>query len=169
MQKNKTVYVAMSADLIHVGHLNIINIASKYGKVTIGLLTDRAIASYKRVPIMEYKDRYKIISSIKGVHDVVPQVTLDYVPNLKKLKFILKKKFNSVDYYEQQEIKQIPKKNYIGAWKSVNDIQVKLGKNFLNFLNDIQIIINKFQRLDNNKTVKVVYLTRIWIAKKLNS
>ena len=86
MKKKKTVYVAMSADLIHVGHLNIINIASKYGKVIVGLLTDRAIASYKRVPIMEYKDRYKIISSIKGVHNVVPQITLDYVSNLKKLK-----------------------------------------------------------------------------------
>ena len=86
MKKNKTVYVAMSADLIHVGHLNIINTASKYGKVIVGLLTDRAIASYKRMPIMEYKDRYKIISSIKGVHNVVSQKTHDYVPNLKKLK-----------------------------------------------------------------------------------
>lgn len=86
MKKEKTVYVAMSADLIHVGHLNIINIASKYGKVIIGLLTDRAIASYKRVPIMEYKDRYQIISSIKGVNNVIPQQTHDYVSNLKKLK-----------------------------------------------------------------------------------
>ena len=86
MINNKTVYVAMSADLIHVGHLNIINKASKYGKVIIGLLTDRAIASYKRVPIMEYKDRYKIISSIKGVHSVIQQSTHDYVPNLVKLK-----------------------------------------------------------------------------------
>jgi phosphoenolpyruvate phosphomutase len=86
MKKNKTAYVAMSADLIHTGHINIINIASKYGKVIVGLLTDRAIASYKRVPIMEYKDRYKIISSIRGVDNVVPQKTHDYVSNLKKLK-----------------------------------------------------------------------------------
>ena len=86
MKKKKTVYLAMSADLIHVGHLNIINIASKYGEVIVGLLTDRAIASYKRVPIMEYKDRYKIISSIKGVNNVIPQKTHDYVSNLQKLK-----------------------------------------------------------------------------------
>jgi len=86
MKKNKIAYVAMSADLIHVGHLNIINVAAKYGRVIVGLLTDRAIASYKRVPIMEYKDRYKIIQSIKGVHKVVEQATHDYVPNLKKLK-----------------------------------------------------------------------------------
>ena len=44
----KKVYVGMSADLIHPGHLNIINEAKKYGEVIIGLLTDKAIASYKR-------------------------------------------------------------------------------------------------------------------------
>jgi phosphoenolpyruvate mutase len=86
LEKTKSVYVAMSADLIHVGHLNIINKAAKYGKVTIGLLTDRAIASYKRVPIMEFKHRYTIISAIKNVDKVIAQETHDYVANLKKLK-----------------------------------------------------------------------------------
>ena len=64
MTKSKTVYVAMSADLVHPGHLNIINRASKLGTLIIGLLTDNAIASYKRVPVMEYKDRFKIIPTI---------------------------------------------------------------------------------------------------------
>lgn len=50
----KTVYMAMSADLIHPGHLNIINDARKLGEVTIGLLTDEAIASYKRLPFMDF-------------------------------------------------------------------------------------------------------------------
>ena len=59
MSKRKIVYVAMSADLIHPGHLNIINKASKLGDVIIGLLTDNAIASYKRVPMMEYNDDKK--------------------------------------------------------------------------------------------------------------
>ena len=76
----------MSADLIHPGHLNIIKEAKKLGNVTIGLLTDKAISSYKRVPFMEYKDRYNIISQIKGVTNVIPQHTHDYVPNLLKLK-----------------------------------------------------------------------------------
>jgi ubiquinone/menaquinone biosynthesis C-methylase UbiE len=84
----------------------------------------------------------------------------------KKLKFILNKKFESISYFEQQEIKQVPKNNYIGAWKSVNDIQVKLGKKFSNFINDIKIIINQAHKLNNNKKIKVVYLTRIWIAQK---
>jgi len=86
MTKSKTVYVAMSADLVHPGHLNIINRASKLGNLIIGLLTDSAIASYKRVPVMEYKDRFKIISSIKGVSNVIKQETHDYTKNLKKIK-----------------------------------------------------------------------------------
>jgi phosphoenolpyruvate phosphomutase len=44
------VYVAMSADLVHPGHLNIIKRATELGEVTVGLLTDAAIASYKRLP-----------------------------------------------------------------------------------------------------------------------
>ena len=86
LSQKKTVYVAMSIDLVHPGHLNIINEASKYGTVIVGLLTDQAIAAYKRVPIMEYKDRFKVVSAIKKVSKVIKQSTHDYSPNLKKLK-----------------------------------------------------------------------------------
>jgi len=48
----KTVYVGMSADMIHPGHLNIIKEASKLGDVIVGVLTDQAIASYKRLPAL---------------------------------------------------------------------------------------------------------------------
>ena len=82
----KTVYVGMSADLVHPGHLNIIKTAQKYGEVIIGLLTDQAIASYKRVPHMTFEQRQEVVQNIKGVSKVVPQATLDYVPNLKELK-----------------------------------------------------------------------------------
>jgi len=82
----KKVYVGMSADLVHPGHLNIIKEADKLGDVTIGLLTDEAIASYKRLPHMEYDQRKEVIENIKGVKEVVPQPTLDYRPNLKKIK-----------------------------------------------------------------------------------
>jgi phosphoenolpyruvate phosphomutase len=76
----------MSADLIHPGHLNIIEEARKYGDVILGLLTDKAIASYKRLPFLTYEQRKVIVKNIKGVSEVVPQETLDYVPNLRKLK-----------------------------------------------------------------------------------
>jgi phosphoenolpyruvate phosphomutase len=82
----KKVYVAMSADLIHPGHLNIIDQARKYGEITVGLLTDQAIASYKRLPFLSYDQRRQIVENIKGVSDVIPQETLDYVPNLRQLK-----------------------------------------------------------------------------------
>ena len=82
----KTVYVGMSADLIHPGHLNIIKEAAKLGEVTVGVLTDAAIASYKRLPYMTYEQRAAVVSQLKGVAQVVPQETLDYIPNLKKLK-----------------------------------------------------------------------------------
>ena len=82
----KKVYVAMSADLIHPGHLNIISEARKLGEVTLGLLSDAAIASYKRLPSLSYEQRKIIMENIKGVYQVVPQHTLDYVENLRKLK-----------------------------------------------------------------------------------
>lgn len=82
----KQVYVGMSADLVHPGHLNIIKKAAELGDVTIGLLTDEAIASYKRLPHMTFSQRKEVIENIKGVDKVVPQSTLDYVPNLESLK-----------------------------------------------------------------------------------
>lgn len=86
MEPKKTVYVGMSADMIHPGHLNIIHEACKLGSVTVGVLTDAAIASYKRLPYLTYEQRAEIVNNIKGVDRVVPQTTLDYVPNLRKLK-----------------------------------------------------------------------------------
>lgn len=78
----KKVYVGMSADLIHPGHLNIIKEAGKYGSVTVGVLTDKAIASYKRLPFLSYEQRKIIVENLKGVDQVIPQDTLDYRPNL---------------------------------------------------------------------------------------
>jgi phosphoenolpyruvate phosphomutase len=84
--KSKIVYIGMSADLIHQGHLNIIAEGRKLGKVIIGLLTDEAIASYKRLPLIAFDERKLIVENMKGVEKVVPQSTLDYVPNLKEIK-----------------------------------------------------------------------------------
>jgi cytidyltransferase-like protein len=80
------VYVGMSADLIHPGHINIIEIVSGYGEVTIGLLTDEAIASYKRLPFLNDEQREAVVKNIKGVTNVIPQHTLDYTENLRKVR-----------------------------------------------------------------------------------
>jgi len=79
-------YVAMSADLIHQGHINIIKEASKLGSVTIGLLTDKAISTYKKLPFMTYEERLAVISNIKGVDQVISQETTSYIDNLNKIK-----------------------------------------------------------------------------------
>lgn len=84
--KPSTVYVAMSADLIHPGHMNILAEARKLGEVTVGLLTDAAIASYKRLPYLSFEQRKTVVENLKGVVKVIPQETLDYVPNLLALK-----------------------------------------------------------------------------------
>ncbi|MHA1222230.1 MAG: phosphoenolpyruvate mutase [Candidatus Heimdallarchaeaceae archaeon] len=80
------VYVAMSADFIHPGHINIIKSARKLGKVVVGLLTDKAVAKYKRLPVLDYEKRKIIVENIKGISKVIPQKTLDYTENLRKLK-----------------------------------------------------------------------------------
>lgn len=85
-KKSKKVYIGMSADLIHQGHLNIIKEGQKLGKVIIGLLTDEAIASYKRLPLIAFNERKLIVENLKGVEKVVPQTSLDYVSNLKAIK-----------------------------------------------------------------------------------
>ena len=86
MKGKKIVYVGMVADFLHHGHINIIEEARKLGEVTIGLLTDEAVESYKRKPIFTFEQRKKIIENIKGVTSVIPQNSLDYIPNLKKIK-----------------------------------------------------------------------------------
>jgi phosphoenolpyruvate phosphomutase / 2-hydroxyethylphosphonate cytidylyltransferase len=82
----KIVYVGMSADLVHPGHLNILNQAAKLGQVVVGVLTDSAIASYKRLPYMNYDSRAEVVSNLKSVNKVIPQDTLDYTKNLRALK-----------------------------------------------------------------------------------
>ena len=84
--ENHSVYVGMSADIIHPGHMNILKTASEYGQVTVGLLTDKAIASYKKIPLMTYEERFRVIEGIKYVDNIVMQKTLDYSDNLRSLK-----------------------------------------------------------------------------------
>jgi phosphoenolpyruvate phosphomutase / 2-hydroxyethylphosphonate cytidylyltransferase len=82
----KTVYVPMAVDLLHHGHMNIINEARKLGSVTIGLLSDKAIASYKRLPMLTFEQRKKIIQNIVGVDAVVEQKEHDYESILRQLR-----------------------------------------------------------------------------------
>lgn len=82
----KKVYIAMSADFIHSGHINVLKKAAELGDIVVGLLTDSAIASYKRLPYSTFDQRKEVVANIKGVIEVIPQETLDYSDNLVKVK-----------------------------------------------------------------------------------
>ncbi len=86
MSKNKRVYLALSADLLHHGHMNVLNKAAELGDITIGLMTDEAIAKYKRLPYLSYSQREIIVRGLKGVTDVVAQNTMEYSQNLRVIK-----------------------------------------------------------------------------------
>ena len=82
----KKVYVGMSADVFHHGHVNIIKEARKYGDVIVGLLNDKAVSDHKRLPYLNWENRKKIIENIKGVTQVFEQFEWDYAPSILKYK-----------------------------------------------------------------------------------
>ena len=84
--KKKIVYVCMSADILHAGHINILERASSLGNVVVGLMTDQAISYYKKIPFLNYYQREIVLRNLNMVHEVVPQNTMDYRPNLRKIK-----------------------------------------------------------------------------------
>jgi phosphoenolpyruvate mutase len=86
MDQKKIVYVGMSVDIFHHGHMNVLKKAASLGKVIVGLLTDEAISSYKRLPYMSFDQRQFILQNMRDVDDVVPQKTLDYTENLRNIK-----------------------------------------------------------------------------------
>ena len=85
MKKKNLVYVGLSADILHEGHINILKVANKIGDVIVGLLTDQAIASYKKIPHLSYRQEI-VLKNIKFVNKVIPQKTLDYTYNLNLIK-----------------------------------------------------------------------------------
>ena len=85
-KKNKVVYLGMIADIMHPGLINIITEGAKYGDLMIGLFTDKAIATHKRLPYLTYDQRKAVVEKIVGVKEVVPQDDWSYVPNLVKYK-----------------------------------------------------------------------------------
>ena len=84
--ENRTVYMCFSADMVHSGHIAIIRKAEKLGKLIIGVLSDEAVASYKRFPLMPFEERKSVFENISGVWKVVEQKTLSYADILRTLR-----------------------------------------------------------------------------------
>ncbi len=85
-QKNKKVYIGLSIDILHHGHINLINKAKKFGDLIVGLYTDKAITTNKQLPLISYENRKKILQSINGIKKIIPQKEWEYCNNLKKIK-----------------------------------------------------------------------------------
>ena len=84
--KNKIVYVPLAVDILHSAHINILKKAKKYGNVIVGLLTDKAISEYKKLPLINYDERFKILSGVRFVDKIVEQNSWDYSQNVRKYK-----------------------------------------------------------------------------------
>lgn len=82
----RTVYMCFSTDYIHSAHIAIINKAKRLGRLIIGVLSDEAVASYKRYPMIPFEERKSLIENISGVERVVEQRALSYADNIRMLK-----------------------------------------------------------------------------------
>ena len=82
----RTVYMCFSTDYLHSGHIAIIQKARRLGRLIIGVLSDEAVASFRRFPILPYEERKALMASISGVWKVVEQDTLSYAANLRTLR-----------------------------------------------------------------------------------
>ena len=157
--KNKTIYVPLAVDILHSAHINILKKAKKYGKVIVGLLTDRAISEYKKFPLIDYKERYNTLKGIKFVDQIVEQKNWDYSENIRKYKpnyFI-----HGDDW--KTGIQKNQRKKVIQALKKINGklIEVPFSKNISS--SEIKDKIIKLSSPNN----RVSKLKRLMSAKKI--
>ncbi len=80
--ESRTVYMCFATDILHSGHIAILKKAKRLGKLMIGVLSDKAVAGYKRFPLLPYEERRAMLESLAGVSQVVEQRTLSYRENL---------------------------------------------------------------------------------------
>jgi phosphoenolpyruvate phosphomutase / 2-hydroxyethylphosphonate cytidylyltransferase len=158
--KNKIVYVPLAVDILHSAHINILKKAQKYGNVVVGLLTDKAISEYKKLPLISYDERYKILSGIRFVDKIVEQESWDYSKNVRKYK---------PDYFIHGDdwkvgIQKNQRKKVIQALKKNNGklIEVPFTKNISS-----SEIKNKILKLEISSDNRVSKLKRLMDAKKI--
>ena len=163
MKKNKIVYVPLAVDILHTGHLNIINTAKKYGKVVVGLLSDNAIAEYKDLPTLNYDERYKIVKSLKNVEKILKQKTWDYSSILESLKpdfFVHGDDWKKgIQKNTRENVINLLKKNKgklieVAYTKNVSSTSIK--SNLINHLTPTSRISNLKRLMDNKKIVRIL-------------
>ena len=158
--KNKIVYVPLAVDILHSAHINILKKAKKYGNVIVGLLTDKAISEYKKLPLINYDERFKILSGVRFVDKIVEQNSWDYSQNVRKYK---------PDYFIHGDdwkvgIQKNQRKKVIQSLKKNNGklIEVPFTKNISS-----SEIKNKILKLEMSSDNRVSKLKRLMDAKKI--
>ncbi len=163
MKNNKIVCVPLAVDILHSGHLNIIDKAKKYGKVTILLLSDSAIAEYKNIPSLGYNERYRIVKSLKNVSKIVKQESWDYSKILNTLKpdfFVHGDDWKKgVQKKTRQNVINLLKKNKgklieIPYTKNISSSSIK--SNLISHLTPTSRVSTLRRLLDNKKLVRVL-------------
>ena len=75
----------MSADFFHHGHVNLLLKAKKFGKIIVGLMTDKGIRSYKgKLPFFKYSQRKKVLKEIACIKKIIPLDGLEYAKTAEK-------------------------------------------------------------------------------------
>lgn len=82
----KTIYMCFATDVIHEGHLNIVNEAKKYGRIVAGVLCDEAMVRYNRFPSVPFEERVKMVQDIEDIDEVVTQNTIMYDEVVERVK-----------------------------------------------------------------------------------
>lgn len=159
--RKKTVYIGLSLDIIHHGHINLIKKARNYGDLIVGLITDKAITSHKKLPLLDYKSRKKILENIKGVKKIVPQNEWSYHYNILKYKPDIM--VHGDDWNLSQNGKKL-KQDCLNALKKIRSklIEIPYTKNISS--TSIQEKLFKDSFTNNNRQS---YLKRLIQSKKL--
>jgi len=156
----KRVYIGMTADALHPGLINIIEEGVKYGDVIIGLLTDKAISEYKRLPYLNYEQRKQVVKSIKGVIEVVPQDDWSYAPNLLRLKPDYMIHGDDWNYGTQKQFRDLAFEAMASVGGEIIEIPYTKDINSSDFISSInsigttpQIRLRTLRRLINSKSI----------------
>ena len=159
MNKKKIVYVPLAVDILHKGHINIIKIAKNYGRVIVGLLTDKAIVKYKELTILNFEERKNLVKNIKYIDQVVAQDNYDYEEILNRIKpnyFVHGDdwKFDNRKIVRKKVIKILKKWNgRLIEPKYTKDVSSSIIKNKILELSSTSNRVSRLKRLMDSKDI----------------
>jgi phosphoenolpyruvate phosphomutase len=158
------VYVAMTADLLHSGHINILKAANQLGEVVVGLYTYDACRELNDLPYLSYEKRENVLNSICYINKVIPQFEASYKRNLVKLKpaYVVHGddwRYNFHKKYRDEVINLLKKWNgkliEVKYSKDIDNLKIKdeIQKKGIDFISRLSSLRNL---LHAKKTLKII-------------